>query len=127
MHQLTHQGRRKITGMTDSSILSSATLFRIVRRLPFAILLTLTLTPTRIVAQTTTRWWPTSGTVILGGGHLSAETADDFIARLNYLAGGPQERIVIIPAADPGLYRRPGQMIPDSNPEDLRSWVESRC
>jgi cyanophycinase len=82
--------------------------------------------PTSIVAQTSTRWWPTAGTVILGGGHLSAETADDFIARLIDLAGGPEAGIVIIPTADPGLYRRPGQMVPASNPEDLRSWVESR-
>jgi cyanophycinase len=72
-------------------------------------------------------WWPASGAVILAGGGLQNDTADNFIDRLIALAGGPEAPIVIIPTAWDGL---PAEL-PGDGPEPariapLRKHLESR-
>src|SRR5438067_1660593 len=52
-------------------------------------------------SQTGNIWRPLKGTIILGGGHISEETAKDFARQLIKLAGGPDSLIVIIPTANP--------------------------
>jgi len=70
--------------------------------------------PLNSFGQTTTRWWPASGTVILGGGHQSDETSKEFAKRLITLAGGPESVIVIIPTANP-----------KADTVELKHWLES--
>jgi cyanophycinase len=52
-------------------------------------------------SQVATRWWPATGTIMLGGGHFSDSTAEDFEKRFVSLAGGTNALIVIIPTANP--------------------------
>ncbi len=52
-------------------------------------------------------WWPTSGTVILGGGGFTKEPADALVDRLIALAGGPDALIVVIPTASVALPALP--------------------
>jgi cyanophycinase len=77
-------------------------------------------------AQNAKPWWPTSGTVILCGGHLDGETGGAILDRLIALAGGPDALIVVIPTASEGL---PEQLTPGSQLvriEGLRHALESR-
>lgn len=72
-------------------------------------------------------WWPATGSVILGGGHLEEGTATALVDRVIALAGGPDALIVIIPTASDGLPPR----LPSSAPEprrvkDLREAFTSR-
>jgi cyanophycinase len=53
--------------------------------------------------QTNISWWPEKGTIMLGGGHLSDSTANDFEKRFIVLAGGVNSVIIIIPTANPGF------------------------
>lgn len=68
-------------------------------------------------AQNISPWWPTTGSVILGGGALGGSVADQFADRVIALAGGPDALIVIIPTATEGLPRR----LPAPGPEPARS------
>lgn len=68
-------------------------------------------------AQNAAPWWPTTGSVILGGGGLSGSVADQFADRVIALAGGSDALIVIIPTATEGLPAR----LPGPGPEPVRS------
>jgi cyanophycinase len=81
--------------------------------------------PIRLVAQKSKQWWPSTGTLILGGGHLSLATTADLAKRLIILAGGADGLIVIIPTADnllPPQVGRPGEA---SKPGDIIAWWKS--
>ena len=72
-------------------------------------------------------WWPTAGSVILGGGRLEEKIALALVDRVIALAGGPDALIVIIPTASEGLPPR----LPSQGPEpqrirDLRHAFEQR-
>jgi len=82
--------------------------------LSFAIIFMIFGKPVAGIAQATNRWWPTTGKVMLGGGHLSESTSKDFAKRLISLAGGPDALIVIIPTANP-----------KANVGELRQWLLS--
>jgi cyanophycinase len=81
----------------------------------FAIVIMFMGSPVTGITQTTLRWWPTAGTVMLSGGHLSDATAEDFARRLISLAGGPNSLIVIIPTANP-----------NADTAELKHWLESK-
>jgi cyanophycinase len=53
------------------------------------------------IGQNAGAWWPTSGTVMLLGGGMTAAMRDVFTRRLIDLAGGPDAQIVMIPTANP--------------------------
>ncbi len=72
-----------------------------IRRLSILFVILLLQKPITGIAQTSTHWWPVVGTLMLGGGGLSDETAREFIKRFIALAGGPDAIIVIIPTANP--------------------------
>jgi cyanophycinase len=54
-----------------------------------------------VFSQAVTHWWPETGTIMLGGGHLTDSTAEDFEERFVSIAGGTNAVIVIIPTANP--------------------------
>jgi len=69
--------------------------------LSFAIIFMTLEKPVAGIAQTVNHWWPATGKIMLGGGHLSDTISKDFVKRLISLAGGPDALIVIIPTANP--------------------------
>lgn len=72
-------------------------------------------------------WWPTTGTVILGGGRLEEKIALTLVDRVIALAGGPDALIVIVPTASEGLPPRlPSQNAEPQRIRDLRNAFESR-
>jgi cyanophycinase len=96
------------------------------RFVPACLALSILLTGKPLSAQTkTTQWWPSTGTVILGGGHVSDATSADMAKRLIALAGGPDALIVIIPTADNLLPPQVGRRGKASNPEDIKAWWKS--
>jgi cyanophycinase len=81
---------------------------QLIKKISLATALALLGNPAKMEAQTIIPWWPKTGTVMLGGGHLSDLTAADFEKRFVSLAGGPHAYIIIIPTANPKV-----------SPEDL--------
>jgi len=80
-----------------------------------------------VEAQSPSSWWPSVGSVILSGGALDNQMANDLLDRMSALAGGPDANIVIIPSADESLPTN----LPTSGPqppniEELRQLVVSR-
>ena len=61
--------------------------------------------PAQSGAQRPASWWPSSGAVMLGGGHIEPATFDLVAARLIALAGGPNSTIAIIPTANAAVAR----------------------
>jgi len=82
--------------------------------LSFAIIFITLGKPVAGITQTTNHWWPATGKVMLGGGHLSDTTSKDFAKRLISFAGGADALIVIIPTANP-----------KANAGELRQWLLS--
>jgi cyanophycinase len=71
--------------------------------------------PAALAGQSSARWWPQTGAVVLAGGGLQQATADKFVDSLIALAGGPDANIVIIPSAFDGLPQR----LPGMEPENV--------
>jgi cyanophycinase len=77
-------------------------------------------------AHAQTSWWPSVGSVILGGGSLSAVTFDSVAHRLIALAGGPDAPIVIIPTANESVAPRLRGTGPALDPMQLKGLLESK-
>jgi len=73
-----------------------------------------------------TPWWPTAGSVILGGGHLAPVTFDSVARRLISLAGGPNAAIVIIPTANEAVAPRVRGTGPGFDPAELKALLEAQ-
>jgi cyanophycinase len=77
-------------------------------------------------AQRTLPWWPTTGAVILEGGHIESPTFDGVARRLIALAGGPNALIVIIPTANEAIAPRLRGIGPAFDPNGLKKTLESK-
>ena len=72
-------------------------------------------------------WWPTTGSVVLGGGALRESVALALVDRVIALAGGPDALIVIIPTASEGLPPRlPSPGVEPERIRNLRNAFERR-
>jgi cyanophycinase len=70
-------------------------------------------------------WWPTTGAVILEGGHIESPTFDEVARRLITLAGGPNALIVIIPTANQAVAPRLRGVGPPFDPNELKKALEA--
>jgi len=77
-------------------------------------------------AQRKIPWWPTTGAVILEGGHIESPTFDEVAKRLIALAGGPNGLIVIIPTANEAVAPRLRGTGPPFDPNELKKILESK-
>ena len=71
-------------------------------------------------------WWPTSGAVILEGGHIESPTYDIIAKRLVALAGGPDSLLVIIPTANEAVAPRIRGTGPAFDTDELKKLLESK-
>jgi len=77
-------------------------------------------------AQLKGPWWPTTGAVILEGGHIESPTFDQVATRLISLAGGPDRLLVVIPTANEAVAPRLRGTGPPFDPSELKRTLESK-
>ena len=77
-------------------------------------------------AQRQVPWWPTTGAVILEGGHSESPTFDEVAKRFIALAGGPDGLLVVIPTANEAVAPRLRGTGPPFDPNELKKTLESK-